>query len=127
MPERIDGDRLWAAPDPLLMDAGMGGEMLVAQVRLALVLVVLAIPLTNILLSPRFSEDYVGLISAGVALLWGTFATLWMPWADHIKSYREVALQLKAGIPAGPGCIAQQQCGAAAGETRANDQNLHRR
>jgi len=45
--------------------------------------------------------------AAGVALLWGTFATLWMPWADHIKSYRGVALQLKSSIPAGAGCIAQ--------------------
>ena len=33
--------------------------------------------------------------AAGVALLWGTFATLWLPWADHIKSYRSVALQLQ--------------------------------
>jgi 4-amino-4-deoxy-L-arabinose transferase-like glycosyltransferase len=45
--------------------------------------------------------------AAGVALLWGTFATLLMPWADHIKSYRGVALQLHAKIPAGAGCIAQ--------------------
>ena len=45
--------------------------------------------------------------AAGIALLWGTFATLWMPWADHIKSYRGVALQLKSSIPAGAGCIAQ--------------------
>lgn len=45
--------------------------------------------------------------AAGVALLWGTFATLWMPWADHIKSYRGVALQLKSNIPASAGCIAQ--------------------
>ena len=45
--------------------------------------------------------------AAGVALLWGTFATLWMPWADHIKSYRSVALQLKSNIPASAGCIAQ--------------------
>ena len=45
--------------------------------------------------------------AAGMALLWGTFATLWMPWADHIKSYRAVALQLQSNIPAGAGCIAQ--------------------
>src|SRR6185295_8900084 len=51
--------------------------------------------------------------AAGVALLWGTFATLWMPWADHIKSYRGVALQLKAGIPAGAGCIAQSALASA--------------
>lgn len=45
--------------------------------------------------------------AAGVALLWGTFATLWMPWADHLKSYRGVALQLKSSIPANAGCITQ--------------------
>jgi 4-amino-4-deoxy-L-arabinose transferase-like glycosyltransferase len=50
--------------------------------------------------------------AAGVALLWGTFATLWMPWADHIKSYRGVALQLKSSIPAGAGCIWQKELAA---------------
>ena len=50
--------------------------------------------------------------AAGVALLWGTFATLWMPWADHVKSYRSVALQLKSGIPANAGCIAQTSLAA---------------
>ena len=49
--------------------------------------------------------------AAGVALLWGTFATLLMPWADHIKSYRSVALQLKSVMPAAPGCIAQRELG----------------
>ena len=48
----------------------------------------------------------------GVALLWGTFATLWMPWADHIKSFRNVALQLKSVMPAGPECISQHELGA---------------
>jgi 4-amino-4-deoxy-L-arabinose transferase-like glycosyltransferase len=43
--------------------------------------------------------------AAGVALLWGTFATLWLPWADHLKSYRGVAQQLKAALPAGAGCV----------------------
>jgi 4-amino-4-deoxy-L-arabinose transferase-like glycosyltransferase len=50
--------------------------------------------------------------TAGVALLWGTFATLWLPWVDHQKSYRSVALQLKQRIPAGPGCIAGTGLGA---------------
>jgi 4-amino-4-deoxy-L-arabinose transferase-like glycosyltransferase len=50
--------------------------------------------------------------AAGIALLWGCFATLWMPWADHIKSYRGVALQLKAALPASPGCIAQSELAA---------------
>ena len=26
--------------------------------------------------------------AAGVVLFWGTFGTLWMPWADHIKTHR---------------------------------------
>jgi len=50
--------------------------------------------------------------AAGVALLWGTFAMLWLPWADHLKSYRSVALQLKSNIPAGAGCIAQHSLAA---------------
>ena len=44
--------------------------------------------------------------AAGVALLWGTFAALHMPWADYQKSYRNVALQLRSNVPADAGCIA---------------------
>ena len=50
--------------------------------------------------------------AAGVALLWGSFAMLWMPWADHIKSYRDVALQLRSNIPAGAGCVARHELAA---------------
>jgi 4-amino-4-deoxy-L-arabinose transferase-like glycosyltransferase len=44
--------------------------------------------------------------AAGIVLLWGTVAMLWMPWVDYQKSYRSVALKLRAGIPPGSGCIA---------------------
>jgi 4-amino-4-deoxy-L-arabinose transferase-like glycosyltransferase len=47
--------------------------------------------------------------AAGVALLWGSFATLLLPWADHLKSYRSVALQLKSTLPADAGCIAERE------------------
>ncbi|HUN68634.1 MAG TPA: hypothetical protein VMU46_07545, partial [Burkholderiales bacterium] len=50
--------------------------------------------------------------AAGVALLWGSFATLWMPWADHIKSYRSVASQLRSAMPAAVECVAQRDLGA---------------
>ena len=50
--------------------------------------------------------------AAGVALLWGTFATLWLPWADHLKSYRSVALQIKSTLPANAGCIAEIELAA---------------
>jgi 4-amino-4-deoxy-L-arabinose transferase-like glycosyltransferase len=49
--------------------------------------------------------------AAGVVLLWGTFATLWMPWADHLKTYRNVALQMKARLPAGNHCVAGRNFG----------------
>ena len=51
--------------------------------------------------------------AGGVALLWGSFAALWLPWADHLKSYRGVALQLKASVPAGAKCIARAGLGNA--------------
>ena len=50
--------------------------------------------------------------AAGVALLWGSFATLLLPWADYVKSYRSVALQLKSTLPAGAGCIAERELAA---------------
>jgi 4-amino-4-deoxy-L-arabinose transferase-like glycosyltransferase len=53
--------------------------------------------------------------AAGVVLLWGAFAMLWMPWADHQKSYRSVALQLRSTIPVGAGCIAQRGLGVPQG------------
>jgi 4-amino-4-deoxy-L-arabinose transferase-like glycosyltransferase len=49
--------------------------------------------------------------AAGIVLIWGTFATLLMPWADYQKSYRSVALQLRSKIAAGSGCIAQKSLG----------------
>jgi hypothetical protein len=49
--------------------------------------------------------------AAGIILLWGTFASLWMPWADHQKSYRSVALQLRSKMPVDSGCIAQRGLG----------------
>jgi 4-amino-4-deoxy-L-arabinose transferase-like glycosyltransferase len=53
--------------------------------------------------------------AAGVVLLWGSFAMLWMPWADFQKSYRSVALQLRSKIPVGSACIAQRGLGVPQG------------
>jgi 4-amino-4-deoxy-L-arabinose transferase-like glycosyltransferase len=49
--------------------------------------------------------------AAGVALLWGTVAMLWMPWVDYQKSYRAVALQLRSLLPAGAGCVSGSDIG----------------
>ena len=53
--------------------------------------------------------------ATGIVLLWGTFATLWMPWADYQKSYRTVALQLRSKIPVGTTCVAQRGLGVPQG------------
>jgi len=49
--------------------------------------------------------------AAGVALLWSTLSFLLLPWADYVKSYRSVALHLRAHLPAGTGCIAREHLG----------------
>lgn len=51
--------------------------------------------------------------AAGVVLLWGCFATLWLPWVDYQKTYRTVALQLSSKVPANAGCIAGRNLGPA--------------
>jgi len=50
--------------------------------------------------------------AAGVALLWGCVATLLLPWVDHLKSYRSVALQLRSTLPVNAGCVAALDVGA---------------
>ncbi|HYD56222.1 MAG TPA: hypothetical protein VEB41_04885 [Burkholderiales bacterium] len=49
--------------------------------------------------------------AAGMTLLWGTFAMLWMPWADYQKSYRGVAQALRARLPADARCVAAADVG----------------
>jgi 4-amino-4-deoxy-L-arabinose transferase-like glycosyltransferase len=55
---------------------------------------------------PRSATRGVTRWAAGITLLWGTFATLYMPWADYQKSYRTVALQLNSRVPPGAACVA---------------------
>jgi 4-amino-4-deoxy-L-arabinose transferase-like glycosyltransferase len=49
--------------------------------------------------------------AAGIVLLWGTFAMLALPWIDYQRSYRRVALELRAKLPAGAGCISAKALG----------------
>lgn len=53
--------------------------------------------------------------AAGVVLLWGSFAMLWMPWADHQKSYRSVAVELGRQLPPTRSCVAQRNLGVPQG------------
>lgn len=51
--------------------------------------------------------------AAGTTLIWGLVATLWMPWIDHGKSYRAVAVSLRAALPADAGCVTRIGLGSA--------------
>jgi 4-amino-4-deoxy-L-arabinose transferase-like glycosyltransferase len=63
------------------------------------------------LFSTRSPVRSVARWAAGIVLLWGTFAMLWMPWADYQKSYRSVALQLRSKIPVDATCVVQRSLG----------------
>jgi len=60
---------LWSRPDPVLAQAGLSGELLVAKIRLALATLLLLIPLINSIFFPFDPKE--GLV--GIILASGTF------------------------------------------------------
>ena len=52
--------RWFAGGDPLFSHAGAAGELLIAQLRMALVLILLAIPVSNYVNHPHELEHAVG-------------------------------------------------------------------
>jgi 4-amino-4-deoxy-L-arabinose transferase-like glycosyltransferase len=48
--------------------------------------------------------------AAGMTLVWGLFATIWLPYVDSRRSYRPVAESLAAHVPPGS-CIAGRNVG----------------
>lgn len=90
--------RLLAPPDPIHMDAGAEGEMIVARVRTILVLLLLPIPLINLLLDQNHVPGLVGLgvnlIALGIAL--GVQQLLrrdfYRPWLGLATSLLDVSL-----------------------------------
>jgi len=91
-------DRLWAAPDPSLVDAGGHGELLVAKVRLALVSLVMVIPLYNVIATPYLVEAWVGLVFTGIALVSATIIWavvrrgFYRPWLGFVTSGLDVSI-----------------------------------
>lgn len=87
----------WESPEPVLMDAGAAGEILVARTRLILASLVWLIPFLDFLTPPRERETYVGLAAAsfGVALAVGAYALsrrLYRPWMGFATSLMDVTL-----------------------------------
>ena len=102
------------APGPIARNFSRIAPGFVAQLQPLAVLFALALAVAWVCVV--FFTSYSPLRSvarwaAGVVLLWGTFAMLWMPWVDYQKSYRAVALQLKSKLPAGAKCLAQRSLG----------------
>jgi 4-amino-4-deoxy-L-arabinose transferase-like glycosyltransferase len=48
--------------------------------------------------------------AAGMTLVWGLFATIWLPYVDSRRSYRPVAESLAAHVPSGT-CVAGRNLG----------------
>jgi 4-amino-4-deoxy-L-arabinose transferase-like glycosyltransferase len=51
--------------------------------------------------------------SAGLITLWLLAVSLWLPWIDYGKSYRQLAAALAAQLPKGAECIAEWRLGEA--------------
>ena len=76
-----------------------------------LALVLAAAWLYLIVFKPSSPLRSVARWAAGMVLLWGSIAALWMPWIDYQRSYRQVARELSGKLPAKRGCIAQRSLG----------------
>jgi len=93
-----DREPIWAAPDSTLVDAGASGELLVAKVRLALVVLVTLIPIYNIFATPYLVETYVGLASSLGALIFAVVVWFvvgrgfYRPWLGFLTSAVDVTL-----------------------------------
>ena len=60
---------LWSCPDPVLAQAGVAGELLVAKIRLTLAIVLLLIPVLDTLFFPVEPKEAI----VGLSLAAGTF------------------------------------------------------
>jgi diguanylate cyclase (GGDEF)-like protein len=94
--------RLWrdfeSWGDPVSRDLGASGERFVAQVRLVLVLVLSLIPIKSVLDAPAETDNWIGLGSIGVALVFSlVFLTLGRRpdpprWLPLVTSQFDIAL-----------------------------------
>ena len=82
--------RLLARPDALMLELGAGGELLVSQMRAALSMLLLLLPLVNVLDGGKLRESMIGLSASVFAIVmsqvWLALARQrgryrWLPWA----------------------------------------------
>jgi diguanylate cyclase (GGDEF)-like protein len=88
--------RLLSPPDPLQVDAGAQGELLVARVRLVLILLLLPIPLSSILFGNNVAESAVGISTSLSALAFAAILYhvlgrgFYRPWLGFASSLMDV-------------------------------------
>lgn len=104
--------RLRVRPDALMLELGAGGELLVAQLRAALSLLLLLLPLVNLLSGGKFGETMAGLAGAVLTIIasqaWLALARQrnryrWLPWATatyDVTATSLVLCLLAIGAPA---------------------------
>jgi diguanylate cyclase (GGDEF)-like protein len=97
LPQPVTGwRRLFRPPDPLHMDAGAQGELLVSRIRIGLILMLMPIPLANLLFLRYERESAVGLATLLVALAFsaGVYVLLkrefYRPWLALVSSLVDV-------------------------------------
>ena len=49
--------------------------------------------------------------AAGITVMWGLLATLFVGWADTVKSYRSTFVEMKKALPARYNCISSRELG----------------
>ena len=95
-------------PDPLQIDAGAEGELIVARVRTVLILFLLPIPTINLLLDPFVAGGVIGLVTCLVALtlalgvqraLRQDFYRPWLGFATSLLDVTLVSVGLAAFLP----------------------------
>src|SRR5262245_26250227 len=98
VPEGSAWRRALATPDPIQMDAGAEGELIVARARTALIVALLPIPILNLVLDANAMAGIVGLVACGVALFF-TIAVqtllhqdFYQPWLGLVTSLLDVTV-----------------------------------
>jgi len=89
---------VWHGPESFLLDVSASGERLVARIRLAVTLVLLASPILAIADNPGNLEHFIGLlvVLAAVAfsgmLLWMVERELYRPWLGFATAAVDVSI-----------------------------------
>ncbi len=87
-----------ATPDPIQMDAGAEGELLVARARTVLIAALIPVPVVNFFLDANATAGIVGMVACGVALILALGVQyllkrdFYRPWLGLVTSLLDVTV-----------------------------------